>query len=81
MWEWEECNNFDVASGSTQILPSHHALKLAWGEHYDSNIISNTQQGWRGPCKREGAQALGRIRTISPLGGQASTLIFHIAIH
>ena len=42
MWEWEECNNFYVASGSTQILPSRLALKLAWGEHYDSNIISNT---------------------------------------
>ena len=26
MWEWEECNNFDVAIGSTQILPSYHAL-------------------------------------------------------
>ena len=33
MWKWEECNSFDVASGSTQILPSHHALKFTWGEH------------------------------------------------
>ena len=33
MWEWEECNSFDVASGSTQISPSSHALKSAWGEH------------------------------------------------
>ena len=33
MWEWEECYSFDVASGSTQILPSRHALKFAWGEH------------------------------------------------
>ena len=35
MWEWEECNSFDVASGSIQILPSHHALiKFTWGEHW-----------------------------------------------
>ena len=33
VWEWEECNSFDVASGSTQILPSHNALKFTWGEH------------------------------------------------
>ena len=26
MWEWEECNGSDVVTGSTQILPSHHAL-------------------------------------------------------
>ena len=26
MWEWEECNSFDVANGSTQILSSSHAL-------------------------------------------------------
>ena len=34
IWEWEECNSFDVAIGSTQILPSHHALKFTWGEHW-----------------------------------------------
>ena len=33
MWEWEECNGFDVASGSTQISPFRRALKFAWGEH------------------------------------------------
>ena len=32
MWEWEKCNSFDVASGSTQILSSRRALKFAWGE-------------------------------------------------
>ena len=32
MWEWEECNSFDVASGSTQVSPSCRALKIAWGE-------------------------------------------------
>ena len=34
MWEWEECNSFDVASGSTQISPSSRALKSAWGERW-----------------------------------------------
>ena len=34
MWEWEECDSFDVASGSTQIMPSRHALKFVWGGHY-----------------------------------------------
>ena len=44
MWEWEECDSFDVASGSTQILPSHHALKFAWGGHC---IIRNVVGGTR----------------------------------
>ena len=35
MWEWElECNSFDVATGSTQISPSRHALNFVWGEHW-----------------------------------------------
>ena len=34
MWEWEECNSFDVANGSTQILSSRRALKFAWGEQW-----------------------------------------------
>ena len=34
MWEWEECSSFDVARGFTQISPSRHALKFAWGEHW-----------------------------------------------
>ena len=29
----EECNGFDVARGSTQILSSRRALKSVWGEH------------------------------------------------
>ena len=40
MSEWEECNSFDVSSGSIQISPSHHALQFVWGEHcqkYRSN--------------------------------------------
>ena len=37
MWEWDECNGFVVATGSTQITSSHHALKFAWGEYYIRN--------------------------------------------
>ena len=33
MWKWGESKGFDVATDSTQIMPSPHALKLAWGEH------------------------------------------------
>ena len=34
MWEWEECNSFDVANGSTQISTSCYALKFARGEQW-----------------------------------------------
>ena len=30
MWEWEECNGFDVTSGSTQILPSCHVVSQSF---------------------------------------------------
>ena len=33
MWEWGGCKSFDIVIGSIQIMPSHHALNFAWGEH------------------------------------------------
>ena len=32
---------FDVATGSTQIMPSRHALNLAWGEHWACNYVTH----------------------------------------
>ena len=39
MWKWGESKGFDVATDSTQIMPSCHALKLAWGEHWVYVVI------------------------------------------
>ena len=33
MLEWGESKSFDVATGSTQTMPSCHTLNFAWGEH------------------------------------------------
>ena len=40
MWEWEECNSFDVASGSTQICPPIMSYSL-FGENTVHVVCTN----------------------------------------
>ena len=44
MWKWGESKGFDVATDSTQIMPSCHALKLAWGEHWFKSLVLKLMQ-------------------------------------
>ena len=46
-----DCNSFDLATGSTQIMSSHYALNFAWGEHcYSATLIIQTSFIWNLDC-------------------------------
>ena len=54
--------HFDVATGSTQIMPSCHALNLAWGEHCTHTHVNSDTL----PCHSAGKAGLG-IEEVRPL--------------
>ena len=41
MCEWEECNSFDMATGSTQTVSFHYA---SWGEQW--SVARDRRSGW-----------------------------------
>ena len=41
MCEWEECNSFDMATGSTQTVSFHYA---SWGEQW--SVAREKRSGW-----------------------------------
>ena len=56
MWKWGESKGFDVATDSTQIMPSCHALKLAWGEHPRANTETEEEREHRLEIERRRSQ-------------------------